>query len=122
MGVKTVVSAIFLAIIQNPFTTNIANAQTVAEPPVPVYFVQQNDNVKIAYEDSLSSQRQALSEASKQIDSLRLSLKQLSAENSKRFTWHYTLIALLVTTVIGLLLLISYIKKEQPQIKRAERH
>jgi uncharacterized protein YybS (DUF2232 family) len=121
LGVKAILSAIFITVILNSLLQSTAIAQIVAEPPVPVYFMHQKDNVKAAYEDSLSAQRQALADANKQIDSLRLNLQKLSTENSTRFTWLYTLIALLVTSVIGLLLLITYIKKEQTQTKRVER-
>lgn len=121
-GFKASMPVILLTIILSNFSVSVVNAQTVTEPPVPVYFTYQENGIKTAYKDSLSDQRQALDEATKQIDSLRIQLKKISAENSTRFTWLYTLIALLIITIIALLLLISYIKKELPQTKRVERH
>ena len=118
-GVRALLPIFILLSILTFYKTEIVLSQTVTEPPVPVYFVQQNEKAKVAYEDSILMQKQALAEANKKIDSLQSVLQKLSSENSTRSTWLYTIIALLITTVIGLLLLMSYIRKEQPQAKRS---
>ena len=119
LGARALLPIFILLSILIFYKTETAISQSVTEPPVPVYFVQQNEKAKVNYDDSILIQKQALVEANKKIDSLQSVLQRLSSENSTRSTWFYTIIALLITTVIGLLLLMSYIRKEQPQAKRS---
>jgi hypothetical protein len=120
---------ILLTILLINLSSSVANTQTVTEPPVPVYLIYQResvpsaeDSLKMAYKDTISVQRQALADANKQIDTLRILLQKSAAENSTRFTWLFTLLALFGITIIILLILISRIRKELPQAKRVERH
>jgi hypothetical protein len=122
LGARALLPIFILLSILIFYKTESAISQTVTEPPVPVYFIQQNEKARISYEDSLKIQKLTLAEANRKIDSLQSEIQRLSSVGSNQFTWHYTIIALLITTVIGLLLLMSYIRKEQPQGRRTEKN
>jgi hypothetical protein len=115
---NTILQSVLLTILLGNFSIDIAGAQTVTEPPVPVYLFYQEDSLKIAYQESLFIQEQKLNEANKQIDSLRTQLQNLESERS-RYNNRTSLLALLSGIIIFILLIIIFrIRKQLSQSRR----
>jgi hypothetical protein len=124
LNIKTSVLPICFVILLSYLPSNRVNAQNVAEPPIPVYIIcpYHEDSLRMAYENSLSTNGSTLVFAAKKYDTLQSQVQKSSAENTAHFTWLYALVALLGTMNIVLLFSVSRIRKELAQMKRFEHH
>lgn len=112
--------AVFIISLLLPNRVIAQEDTSISEPAIPVYFIYPNheDSLKGSPEGSILTNGTSLAFFLKKYDSLQLQLQKSSEESSTRFSWLYTIVAVLVIMNIILLVFIFRVRKELSEVKK----